>query len=246
VYNKRKDLLTGKSEVDETLVKAFDERKAIRVASDKYAGIEVEICDVNAIQNTTKGVSGFWLRAMLSNKMIASTIMEKDRAILAYLNDIRLDLHEHDNGFTLFFDFESNSYFTNPKLTKKYHMSGNNVIEKCEGCEIKWTAGSDPTKTKKKKKQKKGGKKTNVTVTVKCESFFNFFETVDASCDDDHADKDEDDEEGGHDGCGEKIDADYELGNCFKDDLLPLALEYYLGVIEQESDGDDDDEDNDV
>lgn len=241
VYKKRKDLLTGKSEIDEKLVTAYDERRTARQAHDKYASVEVEICDVKEIQNTQKGVSGFWLRAMLSNKMIASLITEKDRAILSYLADIRLDLHEHDNGFTLHFDFESNSYFTNPTLTKKYHMSGNNVIEKCEGCEIKWTAGSDPTKTKKKKKQKKGGKKTNVTVTVKCESFFNFFETVDAetSCDHDHDDKDEDDEEHDHPH-GEKIDEDYEMGNCFKDDLIPLALEYYLGVIDQESDEDED------
>jgi hypothetical protein len=239
VYSKRRDLLTGKSEVDQSLVKAFDERKTVRSQHDKFSSIDVEICDVKEIQNTTKGVSGFWLRAMLSSKQIAEQIKEKDRAILAYLVDVRLELHEHDTGFTLFFDFEPNSYFNNTTLTKKYHMSGNNVIEKCEGCEIKWTAGSDPTKTKKKKKQKKGGKKTNVTVTVKCESFFNFFETVDAStCEDEHEEKDEDDEhEHGH---GDKIDEDYELGNCFKDDLIPLALEYYLGVIEQESDDEDD------
>ena len=117
---------------------------------------------------------------MLSNKMLNDIVVEKDRAILAYLIDVRLELHEHDNGYTLHFDFEPNSYFTNTTLTKKYHMSGNNVIEKCEGCTINWTAGSDPTKMKKKKKQKKGGKKTNVTVTVKCDSFFNFFETLDA------------------------------------------------------------------
>ena len=43
---------------------------------------------------------------------------------------------------------------------------------------IEWSPGSDPTKEKKKKKVKKGGKKTNVTVMVKTESFFNFFETI--------------------------------------------------------------------
>lgn len=181
VYSKRRDLLSGSGEIDEKIVAEYDQRRDIRVADEKYAGIEVEICDVKEIQNTTKGVSGFWLRAMLSNKMMASEIYEKDRAILAYLSDIRLELHEHDNGFTLYFDFDSNAYFNNKTLTKKYHMSSNNVIERCEGCEINWTAGSDPTKTKKKKKQKKGGKKVNVTVTVKCDSFFNFFESVDAA-----------------------------------------------------------------
>ena len=75
---------------------------------------------------------------------------------------------------------------------------------------------------------------------MKCESFFNFFETVDAStCEDEHEDKEEDNEEHEHQH-GEKIDEDYEMGNCFKDDLIPLALEYYLGVIDQESDEEDD------
>jgi len=247
IYNKRRNLITGKDDVDTALVKAFDERKQIRQADEKYAALEVELCDVNQIQNTIKGVSGFWLRSMLSQKMLATTIMEKDRAILSYLIDIRLELHEHDNGFTLLFDFEPNSYFSNPTLTKKYHMSSHNIIEKCEGCEIKWTAGSDPTKMKKKKKQKKGGKKTNVTVTVKCDSFFNFFETVDAN--DEEKPKEEKDSDDEHEhGFGEKMDADLELGNCFKDEIIPLALEYYLGVIEQEDEdeyGCEDDDDDD-
>lgn len=237
-------MLSGEGEIDEKLIAEYDQRRDVRVADDKYAGIEVEICDVKEIQNTTKGVSGFWLRAMLSNKNMAAEIHEKDRAILAYLADIRLELHEHDNGFTLYFDFDSNAYFNNKTLTKKYHMSSNNVIERCEGCEINWTAGSDPTKTKKKKKQKKGGKKVNVTVTVKCESFFNFFESIDAADekDDKPKGKGDDSDDGDHEHqFGEKMDQDLEIGNCFKDDLIPLGLEYYLGVIEQESDGDDDD-----
>jgi hypothetical protein len=42
------------------------------------------------------------------------------------------------------------------------------------------------------------------------------------------------------------MDADFELGNTIKDDLVPLALEYYLGVVEQGEDSDDDmDDDSD-
>lgn len=39
------------------------------------------------------------------------------------------------------------------------------------------------------------------------------------------------------------MDQDMELGNCIKDDLIPLALEYYLGVIEQPESDDEDDDD---
>lgn len=89
-----------------------------------------------------------------------------------------MDLHEKDQGFTLTFVFEKNSYFNGTDLTKSFIMSRPNVIEKCQGMAIEWTQGSDPTKEKKKKKVKKGGKKTNVTVMVKTESFFNFFDTI--------------------------------------------------------------------
>ena len=75
------------------------------------------------IQNLEKGVSGFWLRAMLANQEINRTIQEKDRSILAYLNDIKLDLHEEGQGFDLTFGFDKNAYFKNETLTKQFFMS---------------------------------------------------------------------------------------------------------------------------
>jgi len=47
------------------------------------------------------------------------------------------------------------------------------------------------------------------------------------------------------------MDQDFELGNVFKDHVVPLALEYYLDVIDQgepedgDSDGSGDDDDSD-
>lgn len=40
------------------------------------------------------------------------------------------------------------------------------------------------------------------------------------------------------------MDEHFDIGQAFKDDLVPLALEYYLGVIEEEG-ADDDDMDGD-
>jgi hypothetical protein len=105
-------------------------------------------------------------------------------------------------------------------------------------------AGCDVTKTKKKK----GKGKNKKNVTVKCDSFFNFFESIDVSkaedeCSVKKADSDEEDE---GDEKAEQMDMDFELGNTIKDDLVPLALEYYLGVVEQGEDSDDDmDDDSD-
>lgn len=38
---------------------------------------------------------------------------------------------------------------------------------------------------------------------------------------------------------GNKMDEDFEIGNEFKDQLIPLALEYYMEVIDDEGDDDD-------
>ena len=183
---------------------------------------------------------------MIAHKSIGAEITEKDRSILAYLEDIRLELHEKGFGFTLTFVFEENSYFSGTSLTKQFVMTKPNVVEKCVGCSIEWSPGSDPTKEKKKKKQKQGGKTKTVTKTVKCDSFFNFFETLEAK---DLAEKpaggegsDEDDDENQ---IGEQMDHDFDMGNDIKDDIIPLALEYYLGVVQQEEDDDDDDSDGD-
>lgn len=82
----------------------------------EYEKLEVPICDVKDIQNVPKGVPGFWLRAMIGNKHLQHLITEKDRPILQYLQDIKLELHEHDQGFTLKFIFEPNSYFAGTEL----------------------------------------------------------------------------------------------------------------------------------
>ena len=80
---------------------------------------------------------------------------------------------------------------------------------------------------------------------MKCDSFFNFFETIALKEKDEKSKKKggDSEEEDDEDDVGEKMDADFDTGNDFKDDLIPLALEYYLGVIEQEIDDDEDDDD---
>jgi len=244
VYAKRAALVKGETQPEEATIAKFEEMKTKLTAEEGYDAVEVPICDVKDIQNTTKGVSGFWLRALLAHTSLQHEVSEKDRSILAYLEDIRLSLHETGFGFDLTFAFESNSYFTGTELKKQFVMTKPNVVEKCVGTTIEWAAGSDPTKEKKKKKSKSGGKTKTVTKTVKCDSFFNFFESVEASevGKDAMVDEDDDDEENK---IGEQMDHDFDMGNDIKDDLVPLALEYYLGVIEKEEEDDDEDDDDD-
>ena len=84
-----------------------------------------------------------------------------------------------------------------------------------------------------------------MSTTVRAESFFNFFETVEAAEGPKKIptlDDASDDEENK---IGQQMDHDFDMGNDIKDDLIPLALEYYLGVIEKEEEEDEDDEDDD-
>ena len=238
VYAKRALLLKGdESAINEDLIKAFDER-AEMFQDEEFGDVEVSHCDVNAIQNTKTGVSGFWLKAMCSVNSVSPQIHEKDRPVLAYLQDITLDLHTEDFGYDLTFHFEKNSYFSELQLKKQFFMKTPHSVDHCIGTPITWSAGSDVTKTKKKKG--KGKKKT--TVTVKCDSFFNFFETIEAKAPVVKSSEDSDEPE---DEDNEQLEDDFQLANSIKDDVICLALEFYLGVIEQEDDDDDEDGDMD-
>ena len=204
----------------------------------------MSVCDVKAIQNTPKGVGDFWMRALL-NHPIGSVISEKDRPILQYLQNIELELHDEKKGegYDLKFTFDaSQSYFEPSVLVKEIHMKNKGIVDKMVSTVIAWKDGCDPTK--KKIKRKKKGKKINVE--VKQESFFNFFKDEPEAKEDGKDDADKNPEEP-DDELEDMIDEQQQMAEQMKDDLVPLALEYYLGVIEKDDDdsyGDmDDDED---
>lgn len=110
-------------------------------------------------------------------------------------------------------------------------MKDKGILDKSLATKIEWKDGCNPTIKKMKKKKK--GKKVNVE--VKQDSFFNFFTDIDPENteskvkpeggDDDEENDEENDEL-------DKLQEELDLGEQFKDDLVPLALEYYLGVID--------------
>eukprot|EP00356_Strombidium_inclinatum_P015267 CAMPEP_0170483162 /NCGR_PEP_ID=MMETSP0208-20121228/2894_1 /TAXON_ID=197538 /ORGANISM="Strombidium inclinatum, Strain S3" /LENGTH=354 /DNA_ID=CAMNT_0010756101 /DNA_START=16 /DNA_END=1077 /DNA_ORIENTATION=- len=248
VYALREALISGKADLEPELIKEFDERAAL-VKDEDYEKVEVTPCDVKSIQNIPKGVSDFWMKALINSPM-GESISEKDRPILGYLQNVQLELHQEEekgDGFDLIFTFAPNSYFDGTQIKKTVTRKNGNPI-KTQSTEIKWKDACNPT-IKKQKKKKKGKK---VTVEVKCESFFNIFETIDpenaGKKDDEKKEKPEDDEDGDYDEADElnmKLQEDHDIAEQLKDDLVPLALEYYLGVIENEGEDDEDDEDDD-
>jgi len=198
---------------------------------------------VKAMQNSPAGVPGFWLKVLLNSRDTQGEVYEKDRAILQSLTDMRYELHETGHGFTLIFEFEENSYFKNKLLTKSFHQLKPNMIEKCVGTEIEWNEGCDVTVKKTKKKSKKKGSKP-VTKMVKQDSFFNFFKSLSADDEKKEGDDDEGKDEEEED-IAEQMDADLDLGSKIKEEVIPLALEFYMDVIDQEDDEDDEDGDED-
>ena len=81
-----------------------------------------------------------------------------------------------------------------------------------------------------------------MTKTVPQESFFNFFKTIEMPDEKDlkKESKEENEDEEPEKDVGELMDEDFDLGNEFKDQLIPLALEYYLEVIEEDEEDDED------
>ena len=236
IYELRRKYISADTSLDAAagadLIKEFDER-AKQMQDKDYEELQITPCDVKPIQNSPSGVSDFWLRAML-NHPIGSMISNKDRAILGSLQNIELELHDESKGqgYDLIFRFEENSYFEGTEIKKEFHMKHKGMADSTKSTQIKWKDNCDPTVMKKKKKKK--GKKVNVT--VKCRSFFNFFKDRDPNSTDDADDDDEEEDD---------MDDQQEIGDQIRDDLVPLALEYYLGVIEIDDDDSDDDSDGD-
>jgi nucleosome assembly protein 1-like 1 len=127
-------------------------------------------------------------------------------------------LHEQGYGYDVVFVFEKNDYFNTTHLKKSFTMTKQNIIEKCEGTEIDWKDGRDVTKKKIKKKSKnKKAQNRTVTKTVEQESFFNFFKTITMPEEAELQNKGNDAGEEEEKDVGEKMDADFDLGNDFKD-----------------------------
>jgi nucleosome assembly protein 1-like 1 len=144
--------------------------------------------------------------------------------------------------------FEPNDYLENEKLTKIYHMADENILEKAEGTEIEWKGDCNPTKKEVKKKQK--NKKTGETRTVKKkedqDSFFQFFKSQAMPTPDKLESMKKDDLEE----LTNKLDEDFDLGNDIFNEIIPEALELYLGVVDDgysdiNSDSESSDQDND-
>lgn len=229
IYEKRAKILDGTQEV------TVDEIK------DQLAN--VTISDANAT-NSEKGVPGFWLKALKNSAQFGQDINKKDEDVLAFLKDITVEFKEN-GSFKLNFFFNTNQFFDSSVLTREFVLDAEKLsISKITSTKIEWkNEDLNPTIEKKKKKIK--NKKKEVKIVTKVEevpSFFNFFKDYDVSKINKEK-KEEDDEEEEEEDELDIIEEEYDLGLFIKEELIPYAIEYYLGIVKDEGEDGEDFED---
>ena len=95
----------------------------------------------------------------------------------------------------------------------------------------------------KKVKNKRTNKVKTITKKEKVPSFFSSFKHFEKKEGENKEDKDEEDED--EEGDDLTIEDEYDLALQFKEEIIPYAIEYYLGIADDEGDdlGNEDEED---
>lgn len=183
--------------------------------------------------------SGFWLQAMKRNNEIRDYIFAQDEMALRYLVDIEMKERENSPDFQLFFRFQENPYIEDPVLVKSFVYDENEELLRAEGCEIHWK-GDKLTQKKVKTKRARKGKTTMSAKTVPTFSFFTFFQT---SVKDNIDDSDDSEGDSGPRHL-QMVEDDEDIGQAIREEVIPNALLYYLGVRgeDSESEGSEEEE----
>eukprot|EP00826_Nyctotherus_ovalis_P030881 TRINITY_DN2465_c0_g1_i15.p1 TRINITY_DN2465_c0_g1~~TRINITY_DN2465_c0_g1_i15.p1 ORF type:complete len:165 (-),score=49.25 TRINITY_DN2465_c0_g1_i15:521-1015(-) len=148
-WDKRRDeLVGGTRDPDEEELGALEEYK-IPTAEKRSVNL-----DMDELKNT-KGLPGFWLKAMKNNIEIASHIKQHDEPILKFLTNIRVEKEVGDKRKVTFM-FDPNEWFTNTELSKEITLDEDDasMCKENVGTEINWNEGKNVTVKTVKKKQK--------------------------------------------------------------------------------------------
>jgi hypothetical protein len=177
------------------------------------------------------------------------------------------------------FYFTENEFFTDKILTKTYEildekdekrpfLISSNILYKIRGCEINWKDDKDVTVkiTKTKQNSKSSGQTRIVNKEEKQDSFFNFFKTpnedgikpsIKKLLSKDEGKKEEkslnEDDESSEDEIDDLFEMDFAIGQVLKEDIVPKAILFYTGELNEDFDmendydefEDDDEEDDD-
>ncbi|WWD18959.1 hypothetical protein CI109_103416 [Kwoniella shandongensis] len=251
LYERRQAIITGQAEPTETEIEAGKASDSDDEDDEEEEGAKVEEID-DKEAGDIKGIPEFWLTALKNHVPISETITDRDEEALKLLTDIKLSyLEDGQPGFKLHFVFAPNDFFEDTELTKTYFYQeqvgygGDFVYDKAIGHEIKWKEEKDLTKKVEIKKQrnKTTGRTRVIRKVVPTDSFFNFFkppqpptpESLEAS------DVDEDELEE----LDARLETDYQIGEDFKEKIIPRAVDYFTGkALRYEDDFEEEDEED--
>ncbi|KAJ1919763.1 histone chaperone [Mycoemilia scoparia] len=232
LYKRRQEIVTGSVQPTEDEIKKGAEIEAEEKDPEESKVEEIKDeekpeGEESKDSEAPKGIPEFWSTALQNHPRLAELITERDAEALKHLTDITLEYLEGEElGFNINFEFEENPFFENKTLTKTFHYSlteepGSMTSIKATGTEIKWKEDKDLTViTETKKQRHKATNRTRVVKrTVPAETFFTFFDTL--SEDDEEAEEDFE--------IQERIEAEYELGEEFKEQIIPRAVDWFTG-----------------
>uniref|UniRef100_A0A0N5BWY5 Nucleosome assembly protein n=1 Tax=Strongyloides papillosus TaxID=174720 RepID=A0A0N5BWY5_STREA len=191
-----------------------------------------------------KGIKGFWLHVLQGFAETSERIFERDEPILEQLKDIKLNLFnngENDQGFILTFVFGENEFFEEKELVKTYKTSyhpeegeefwlydGNHIVS-VESSKVTWKAGKNPLV----------GRQGKDSSLEEAQSFFEYFMVaININECADEEDK-------------ETAFVDFELGQLFRDEVIPRATLIYTGEyvgddnLDMYEDGEEEESDED-
>lgn len=172
------------------------------IKDEKYEKLNLDLPSLTHLDGV-EGVPDFWLTAMLNHSTLGLNIKDCDKPILKNLINIESHLHPNSQDFSIKFFFKQNDFFSNEVINKRFIVPRTSEkAQRVETTEINWNAGQKPSDT---------------------DSFMiNFFK--------DKKEPEEDEEEEDEEVI--ELDEDYDLSMELKDDLITLALEYYLNLMD--------------
>ena len=221
-----------------------EEKPDIEKIREKLEELKINEEEAKKEKEDEKGIPEFWYKVLLNNQDIM--INDKDKDVLKKLKLIKCNAEENGN-FSLEFYFEPNDYFTNAVLKREFILDEDYDIKEIKSDEIDWKSDSvNPTIELKQKKVKNKRTKQVKTITQKTKvpSFFSSFKHFEKKEGENKEEKNEEDED--EEGEEVTIEDEYDLALQFKEEIIPYAIEYYLGIADDGEDdlgGEEDEED---
>lgn len=239
-------LLKSVRDVQIRQAEAFDEysREKMKLKEKYYAlreSISEEMASIAASLP-----QDFWFRAIMNCSVVSENVTDEDKIALSYLKLLECHVIFDDpkdrssrsdlppGSYILTFHFRDNPFFENDILTKTYRMERDDhrELDKAIGTSILWKPGKDLTVKFMRKKNKNGREMTKRTKT---DSFFNFFSPLNLSnFRGRHVGREEYEE------VEDVIDADFEIGEVLRLDLIPNSILFYVGGVDSHEDSEED------